>query len=118
MNNSMYMLMDLVIAGFAVYILYQYIVMVKSKEIRANMLLPKELEVKRCKDQAGYIKYIGPKLLAFGLTTLICGVIGLVQDYTGTSYTAVYMGSIVVCLACIIWYTRSMKKAVKEFWAK
>lgn len=111
-----YVLMDIIIIIFGGYIIYQYVLMKKDGTIKASMLLPKDLNVKRCKDVQGYIQFIGPKQLAFGVTALICGVIGLVQDMTGWNSMIVYIPSIVICLACVVWYTRSMKKAIKEFW--
>ena len=111
-----YVMMDIIILVFGAYIMGQYLLMKKDGELKENMLLPKEVNVKRCKDVPGFIKYMGPKQLAFGATVLICGVIGIVQDSTGWDNMLVYMISIVICLASIIWYSVSMKKAIKAFW--
>ena len=111
-----YVMMDIIILVFGAYIMGQYLLMKKDGELKENMLLPKEVNFKRCKDVPGFIKYMGPKQLVFGATVLLCGVIGILQDATGWDNMLVYMISIVICLTSIIWYSVSMKKAIKAFW--
>ena len=53
--NSMFSLMDLVIAACGVYILYVWYLLKFKGEIKENILLPKDVPVKRCKDKAGYV---------------------------------------------------------------
>ena len=118
MENSFYILMDMIIIAFGAYVIYQYAVMVKTGKIQQNMLLPKDINVKKCKDPQGFIKYMGMKQLLFGLATLLCGGIGLVQDYTGTANQAAYLLTIGVFVAFTVWYVVAMKKAIKQFWGK
>ena len=95
-TNSMFGLMDLIVAGGGIYVIYQYIMMVKTRKVQNSALLPKEIDPKKCKDTEGYINYIGPKMLAFGIVATICGAVGLIQDYTGKIGPWVYMLGIVV----------------------
>lgn len=111
-------LLDLMVTGAGVYVIYLYIDMVKSRRLKQNMLLPKDLNLKKCSDVEGYINFMGTKQLIFGLVALLCGVIGLIEDYTHTLGMAVYLAAIGVFLITVVWYTVSMKKALKLFWGK
>ena len=117
-TNSMFGFMDLIVAGGGIYVIYQYIMMVKTRKLQNSALLPKEIDPKKCKDTEGYINYIGPKMLAFGIVATICGAIGLIQDFTGNPGTWVYMLGIVVFVVVAVWYSVAIKKAMKEFWGK
>lgn len=111
-------LLDLMVAGAGAYVVYQYIDMVRTRKLKPNMLLPKDLNLKKCSDVEGYIKFIGMKQLVFGLVAFLCGVIGLIEDYTHKLGIVPYMAAIVVFLASVVWYTVNMKKALKMFWGK
>ena len=111
-----YAMMDAIILGFGGYIVCQYILMKKDKKLRENMLLPKELDVKKCRDVQGYIAGVGMKQLVLGISVMICGMIGLIQDMTEWKSTLIYSLVIVFCLGCTVWYTKAMRQAVKEFW--
>lgn len=115
-TNSMFTLMDILIAGSGLYVIYQYIVMVTKKELQENMILPKDLEIKKCRDQEAFIHYMGVKQLIFGIVTTICGVLGLIQDYTGKLGVSVYMAAVCVFIAVIVWFTVCLKKAIKLYW--
>lgn len=114
--NSLYGLMDAIFVACGIYVIYLYLNMKKSGAITQNPLLPKDLDVKKCKDVAGYIQFIGPRQLAFGIIALAGGAIGLVEDFTGTIGTGPYMVAIAISFAAVIWYGMMIRKAVKMFW--
>ena len=115
-SNSMYALIDAIITAGGVYIIYQYIMMKSSGALRQNMLLPKDLDIKKCRDVAGFIQYTGTKQMIFGVVALAGGIIGLIQDFTGLIGAVPYLIFIVVFFMLAIWYGMSVKKAVKMFW--
>ena len=115
-TGSLYALIDAMIAGCGVYVIYLYITMVKTGVIKESMLMPKNLDGKKCKDKEGFIRFIGVKQLIFGIIAIISGIIGLIQDFTGSVGIPVYMTMVVVFLAYIIWYCVQIKKAEKMFW--
>lgn len=117
-TNSMFGIMDLIIAGGGIYVIYQYIVMVTTRKLQTNMLLPKEIDPKKCRDTEGYINYIGMKQLAFGIVGTICGAIGLIQDYTQKIGAGVYFAGMLVFVIVAVWYSVALKKGIKEFWGK
>ena len=63
----------------------------------------------------GYKKAIGRKLFVFALSALAAGGLGLFSDYVRPVNTYVYLGLTAVFLVVLIWFTRSAKKAEKEF---
>lgn len=117
-TNSMFGLMDLIIVGGGIYVIYQYIVMVTSRRLTNSMLLPKEIDPKKCKDTEGYINYIGIKQLAFGIAATVCGGIGLLQSYTDKIGASAYFVGMILFVCVAVWYSVSIKKAMKEFWGK
>ena len=117
-TNSMFGFMDLIIVGGGLYVIYLYIVMVRTRKLENNALLPKEYDPKKCKDVEAYIRYIGPKMLTFGIVATLCGLIGLVQDYTKKIGYPVYLVGMVIFVIAAVWYSVAIKKAMKEFWGK
>lgn len=117
-TTSMFGIMDLIVVGGGIYVLYQYVIMVTSRQLKSSLLLPKDLNIKKCRDVEGYINYVGLKQLIFGIVALVCGIIGLIQDYTQTFGTIWYMGAIVVFLVVAIWYSMAIKTAIKLYWDK
>ena len=117
-TTSMFGIMDLIVIGGGIYVLYQYVIMVTSRHLKPNVLFPKELNLKKCKDVEGFIHYVGLKQLIFGIVALVCGIIGLIQDYTQSFGAAWYMGAIVVFLVVAVWYSMAIKTAIKLYWGK
>lgn len=113
--DSMYLLMDVLVLGAGLYILYAYFLMMKKGEIKENILMSKEINMSQCKDKEGYIKYVAPKLLIFGIGAVICGLLGFINDYT-QALGGWYMVVTVLFLVLIIWFAMSTRKAIKIFW--
>ncbi|MCI6866454.1 MAG: hypothetical protein MR871_00610 [Lachnospiraceae bacterium] len=115
-TDSIYALMDAVIVGSGVYVIYLYLVMAKSGKLKQNILTPQNVDIKKCKDVAGYIHYVGRKQLVFGIVAILCGGIGLLQDYTKKIGAIPYMIAITIFFVYALWFGFQIKKAVKMFW--
>ncbi|MCC8067970.1 MAG: hypothetical protein LIO94_12855 [Clostridiales bacterium] len=115
-DGSFYTLIDLFVIGCGIYTVVQYILMVRTGELRQNMLLPKDIQIGKCKDTKGFIKAIGVKQLAFGIVATICGIVGLVQDVMNIYNVYVYMTTMVLFLVFCVWYAYGSKKAIEAFW--
>ena len=111
----MFLLIDILIAGYGVYALYAYYLMVSKGEVKENILLSKTVSFRKCKDQEGYKRYMAPKLLIFGICTFLCGALGFANDYAGVLGN-LYL--VIMLLFCVIlgWFVVVTKKAVKRFW--
>jgi threonine/homoserine/homoserine lactone efflux protein len=105
-----------IIAAGGLYIIYLTYMMMKSGQLKENALLPKGTDIGKCKDAAGYIRYMGPKQIVFGVMALACGVIGVVHDYTGAVNAYVYLACIAIMVIYLIYYSIQSKKAMKLFW--
>ena len=110
----MFGIMDIIIIAAGAYILYAWYLLMYRGEIREGVLVPQGM-AKRCKDLDGYRKYIGPKVLVFGLIALVSGGVNLYSDYVSPIPTAVYLIVTALFFAVLIWFILQIKKAQKEF---
>ena len=113
-NNSLFSFMDILIAGCGIYLMYCWYLLQFKGEVKKGVLLP-DKSTAHCKDLDGYKKAIGGKLFVFALSALAAGGLGLFSDYVRPVNTYVYLGLTAVFLVVLIWFTRSAKKAEKEF---
>ena len=115
-TNSMFALMDLIVLGCGVYILYAYYLLVVKNEIKQGVLVPQKTDTKKCKDFEGYKKFMAPKVLIFGISACASGGLGLFQDYVAPVNAYLDFGLFVVFFAVMVWFLMSTKKAEKLFW--
>lgn len=113
--DSMFVFLDIIVLGCGFYILYAYYLMKVKGEVKENLLLSPATPIKRCKDKGAYIAYMGPRLLSVGIGALVCGGLGVVNDYTN------FMGSwylllTLAFLVLVVWFAMAIKKAAKKFW--
>lgn len=113
--DSFWSIMDVIFVGAGVYMLYALILMKKTGEIKTELLLSKDVNLKKCKDLEGYKCYIAPKMLIFGLGALLYGAAGLLNTYV-TPLGIFYTAALVLFLADLIWFALQSKKGVQRFW--
>lgn len=113
--DSMYSLIDIIVLGAGLYLLYAWYLLKYKGEIRESVLLPKGIEAKKCKDLDGYAADVSPKVLVYGLVTAGCGALGIVDTQWGFlgNYYLIIIG---IFLVVTVWYTVQSKKAVKKYW--
>ncbi len=114
--GSMFSLVDMLVVACGLYVIYLCIDMMRTREVKQNMLLPKGLDAKKCKDVEGYIHQLAPKQLVLGILALVCGVAGLLQDLAGLVNAYVYMGALILFFIYAVWYAVYMKKVIRKFW--
>ena len=69
MQDSTMLFMDLIALGCAVYCAYTWLRLLKERKLFQNSLLvPKDKKVSECRDEAGYVSYLLPRL---GILTLL-----------------------------------------------
>ncbi len=116
MDNSIWSLMDIIFVGAGAYMLYAWILMKKTGEIKTSMLLSKEIDIRKCKDLEGYKSFIAPKMLVFGFTSLVYGGYGLVNSYVFPMPMQVYWIVMALFFAVLIWFAVQSRKGVEMFW--
>ena len=114
-TNSMFSLLDIIVVGAGIYILYGWYLLMTKNEIKQGLLISKAQDPKKCKDVEGFKKYIGPRLLVFALFAIVSGGLGLLQTYVVKVPDAVYWTFYVLFLAVVIWFGFASKKAEKMF---
>ena len=101
------------LAGF--YVFYAWFLLVKKKEIRQGVMIPKDVDPKRCKDIDGYVQYMSPRTLLLGVMAVVSGGVGLYQDNVKLLNPIIYWTLFAAFLAIIFWFGISSKKAVEKF---
>ena len=109
---DMFVLMDLLITAFGDIFLYGWCD-VRERRGKENILLTKDISMKQCNDKEGFIRFIQPKLLIFGIATIVCGLLGLVNDLTGMLGT-VYIAVTVIFVVFVIWFAVTIRSALKS----
>jgi len=116
MDAMMWSLMDIIFLGVGGYLIYAWYLMQTTGEIKKNLLMDEKVELRRCKDLEGYKRFIGPKMLIFGVICLLHGALGLVNTYVVLLPSAVYIANMVIFLIALVWYAMQTKKGLRLFW--
>lgn len=113
-TNSIFSIMDFLILGAGVYILYSWYLLMYKGEIKEGVLVPQGW-AGRCKDLDGYRKFVGSKLLALAIASLVSGGICLYSDYVKPISSYVYLGVTALFFIVLIWFIAQTKKAQKLY---
>ncbi|MBO7709926.1 MAG: hypothetical protein J6S83_05625 [Lachnospiraceae bacterium] len=114
-TTSMMGLMDLIVVGAGVYVIYGWYMLVFKNEIKQGLVISKAQDPKKCKDLEGFKSYIGPRLLIFGLAAVLSGGVGLFQSYVAPLPGIVYWIFYMIFVAVIVWFTVCTRKAGRIF---
>ena len=75
--------LDLFIALCGAYMIYAAVKMKQTGEIPEGIMVRKGADLSRAKDIPGFIGYMYGKTVVVGICTIICGIVGLVNDTYG-----------------------------------
>ena len=114
--DNIWSMMDIIFAGAGAYMLYAWILMKKTGEIKTSLLLSKEVDIRKCKDLEGYKNFMAPKMLVFGITALVYGGYGLVNSYVFSMPMPVYWAVMAGFCAVLVWFSVQSRKSVEMFW--
>lgn len=114
--DNIWSMMDIIFAGSGAYMLYAWILMKKTGEIKTSLLLSKEVDIRKCKDLEGYKNFMAPKMLVFGITALVYGGYGLVNSYVFSMPMPVYWAVMAGFFAVLVWFSVQSRKSVEMFW--
>ena len=112
MNDGMLLIFDTIIALFGVYMIYVTINMKKTGVVNKLLLAPDE--IKKLKDQKGFIESTYMKLLIFAIVVTIDGAIGIFSDlvYEIPYWSVIEMFTFLIT---VIIFTHFMRKAREKF---
>ncbi len=114
--DNIWSMMDIIFAGAGAYMLYAWILMKKTGEIKTSLLLSKEVDIRKCKDLEGYKNFMAPKMLVFGITALVYGGYGLVNSYVFSMPMPVYWAVMAGFFAVLVWFSVQSRKSLEMFW--
>lgn len=115
-TNSMFALMDIIVLGCGAYILYAYYLLIAKNTIKQGVLVSQKTDPNKCKDFEAYKRFMGPKVLLFGLSACLSGGLGLYQDYVAPINGYLYMAFYVLFFVIMVWFLMATKKAEKLYW--
>lgn len=119
----------LIMLAAGVYFVYLFIMGRSKKKFPDTCLIfPKGAKFQDCADPEGYVDYIAPRLLIFGIVLLVIGgfdladaSFGLLESWTASLSTLMQILiaefiSVVLPLAALIWFAVCLNKAQKNLW--
>lgn len=113
-TNQMFAIMDFIMVGAGLYLLFAWYLLQFRNEIREGVLVQTGM-AKKCKNLEGYKNYIAPKLLIFALCAIVSGGVGLYSDYVKPINSYVYLGMTLVFFVVLVLFVRYTKKAQDMF---
>lgn len=118
MGTMLSMLLLVMMLGCGVYCIYTYIRLRKECYLFPNKFLyPGNCKPEECADVEGFIDFILPKILFFGILLTLCGAAyGLLDMVWKINHIAVNIGSMLVPLALFVWYILVQRKAANLYW--
>lgn len=103
---------DVVIILFGIYMVITSLQMKKSGKINSMVLAQEEL--KKVKDEKGFIEFLYWREILFGALVIIVGIIGVLNE-TIISIGKAGIFEVIVFLAAFIWFQNSLAKAREKF---
>ncbi len=116
MDSSVFGILDVIFVGAGIYVLYAWFLMKTKGEIKTSILMSKDINLKKCKDLEAYKAYIAPKMLIFGIASLVYGAVGLINANVYALPLPVYFAVMAFFMAVLIWFAYATRKGVQKFW--
>lgn len=114
-TTSMFGFMDIIVIFGGLYVLYSYYLLMVKGDMRPGLIIPKDMDPKKCSDPAGFKKAIGTPTLLFGIFTLLTGCVGAYQDYIGALPGPIYWILFGLFFVVVIAYGYINKKATDKY---
>lgn len=112
--NDLDSLLDILVLGCGLYCIYLSYKMKVKGSISNPILFSNPVKAAQCKDKEGYIAYMLPRMLLFGVFTTLYGAAGLVNTYVG-KLGMVYAVFTLAFLIALIWFFTGARKAYRKF---
>ena len=116
MDSSVWTLLDIIFIGAGLYAFYAFYLMKTKNEVKTNILLSNDVDIKKCKDLKGYISFIAPRTVIFAASCTIYGVTGIINSYVVEVPSVLYTALMIILFIIIVWFAFQTKKSVKLFW--
>lgn len=77
------LMLDVFIAFCGGYLIYSAVDMKKTGILKPGVMIKKDADMTKAKDVAGFIAYMYLKTIIVGGCTLLCGIVGVINDFYG-----------------------------------
>ena len=124
-NLSLSSVLSLAVAGLLIWAGVSILIGLKrineTYELTPNRFIyPSNFKPEKCKDPAGFIGFITPRLRVFALLSLVLSVLLILQSVTKVfSFLPDWLenrASSLLFIPLFIWYVIVINKAAKQYW--
>ena len=77
-NDTIMFLLDCIMVALGFYVLTITLAMRKSGVVPLAFVAPEEM--KKCRDETGFIGYLFPRAMIFAIICLLCGILTILND--------------------------------------
>ena len=112
-SDTVLIIFDVIVALLGVYLIYNAIKMKKTDEIPGLLLGPKEMKL--CKNPYGFIDYMFPFILIFGIVCTLFGIVSVIGDAI-LHLSGIFDGiAVIILLAVWFWFSMMLRKAKNKY---
>lgn len=120
-SNALVLLMAAMLVWVCVNILISAVRLNRAcRLIPSRFIYPSNCKPELCRDVLGFIRFITPRLIVFGLLGLLLAVFFVVNEMTGllSALPAWFSDGVALFLfvPLFVWYVIFINKAAKRFW--
>lgn len=108
---------DVILLLLSIYLFYSAIISKKNGVI-AKTFVP-EGRADKCRDNAGMVRFMIPRIIGFACITLVFGLESLLSDFNIFQFPqAVTIGLALLFLATWFWFSSELKKGYRQFYSQ
>ena len=120
-SNVLVLLMTAMLVWVSVNVLISIVRLNRTYEFDSNRFIyPANCKPELCQDLAGFIRFITPRLIAFGVLGLVLAVFFVLNEMTElfSSFPTWFTNGAALFLfvPLFVWYVIFINKAAKRFW--
>lgn len=112
-NADMMIVFDVIIAILGIYIIFMTYKMKKEQEVPGLFVAPEEMN--RCRDKAGFINFLTPRGMAFGVIATAFGAEGIVNDLIVQMSQIINVVVILLFIVAWVWFSKQLRKGKELF---
>jgi hypothetical protein len=104
---------DVILLFLGLYIMMTSVRMKKDGQVSTLFVTREELS--RCRDMAGFVTYLYPRAMVFGVVSILFGIQGLYNDLVQAMAGWVNGLMVVLFLAAWGWFSVSLRKGKEKY---
>ena len=112
--DFLFILIDIVIAGFGVYAFYCGIILKTKNIVTKSILVSKDMEFKKCRDIEGYKNYMVKRILIDSAIIVLFGALTVINDFLEFS-DFMHKINFIPMLGAIIWFMIFSKRGQQRY---